>query len=95
MTSHYEGFGQTLIEARSQGLPLVVFNNFEAATWLIKQGENGFLINNNDVDDCVNKIKALTIDQATFNVFSNNCLKMANETDNEKVEKQWRQLLSE
>ena len=95
MTSHYEGFGQTLIEARSQGLPLVVFNNFEAATWLIKQGENGFLINDNDVDDCVNKIKALTTEQATFNVFSNNCLKMANETDNEKVEKQWEKLLSE
>lgn len=95
MTSHYEGFGQTLIEARSQGLPLVVFNNFEAATWLVKQGENGFLINNNDVDDCVNKIKVLTIDEPTFNVFSNNCLKMANETDNEKIEKQWSQLLSE
>tara|TARA_R110002020_G_scaffold172410_3_gene362766 strand:- start:2863 stop:3945 length:1083 start_codon:yes stop_codon:yes gene_type:complete len=95
MTSHYEGFGQTLIEARSQGLPLVVFNNFEAATWLIKQGENGFLINNNDVGDCVNKIEALTTDQATFNVYSNNCLKMADETDNEKVEKQWGKLLSE
>lgn len=95
MTSHYEGFGQTLIEARSQGLPLVVFNNFEAATWIINQGENGYLIKNNDVDDFVSKIESLTIDRTTYESFSKNCLKMANETDNFKVESQWVKLLSE
>src|SRR5690606_32264812 len=44
MTSHYEGFGQTIIEARSQGLPVIAYNTFDAASWVIKNGETGFLI---------------------------------------------------
>lgn len=94
MTSQYEGFGQTLIEARSQGIPLVVFNNFEAAPWIVKDNENGFLVNNNNIGEFASKIQFLTFKREVFERFSNACLLMAKETENNKVEALWKPLLT-
>lgn len=43
MTSNYEGFGMTILEAQHFGCVPVVMDNFSVAHDLIKNGENGFL----------------------------------------------------
>lgn len=44
MTSHFEGFGMTLIEALQNGCVPVVFDTFNAVHDIIKDGSNGFII---------------------------------------------------
>ena len=44
MTSNYEGFGMTILEAQHFGCVPVVMDNFSVAHDLIKNGENGFLV---------------------------------------------------
>ncbi|WP_308872827.1 glycosyltransferase [Thiothrix subterranea] len=89
MTSEYEGFGQTLIEARSQGLPIVLFNNFPSAQWIIKDGENGFLVRNNDYITFAKKISAILESENVYKKMSNNALKFSSETEANLVAEKW------
>ena len=57
MTSEFEGFGMTLIEASQFGAVPIVFNTFGATTDIIENGKNGFIIdvnNNKDYEDKLN-----------------------------------------
>lgn len=89
MTSHYEGFGQTLIEARSQGLPLVVYNNFDALSWIIKSNQNGAIIEPNDTSAFANAVRKIAEDEKLFEQMSLKALTFAKETEKEKINKLW------
>lgn len=93
MTSRYEGFGQTLIEARSQGLPIVVYNTFLAAKTIVKNGSNGFLVEPYNTLDFVNAIKLILGSEIVYSQFSQNSLSQAFETEQSSVDKMWSQLL--
>lgn len=93
MTSNYEGFGQTLIEARSQGLPIVVFDNFEAAQWIVKNGDNGFLIKNKNIQDFSEKVLFISSSPETYQSFSDSAIQLSIETDINHVESLWKDLL--
>lgn len=59
MTSRYEPFGLVLPEAMSCGLPVVAFNCPYGPADIIKNGENGFLIDNRNIGEfalCVNRL---------------------------------------
>lgn len=43
-TSASEGFGMSLAEAMSMGLPVIGYRSCEAVNELIKDGKNGFLV---------------------------------------------------
>ena len=45
LTSEYEGFGLVIIEAMTYGVVPVVYNSYETAGELIKNGVNGVLVN--------------------------------------------------
>ena len=51
MTSYTESFGLVLLEAESYGLPIVAFDSAQGAKEIIKNGENGFLIKNRNIDE--------------------------------------------
>lgn len=95
MTSHYEGFGQTLIEARSQGLPIVMFDTFDAARWIVRNGFNGYLVGGEHCERFASRVKQLLGDDELFREMSANSLTLAKETDNEYVESLWTKLLEE
>ena len=57
MTSIWEGLPMTLIEAMHYGCVPIAFDSFAAVYDLIDNGNNGFIIPNNDIDGFVKKNK--------------------------------------
>src|SRR5690606_27135151 len=93
MTSHYEGFGQTLIEARSQGLPIVAFDTFDALSWIVRHGENGFRVTPGDHVDFALRIQTLTADCGQYERFSRAALTLARDTESAVIDRLWQTLL--
>ena len=51
MTSAFEGFPNTLIEAQSFGAIPILFNSFPVAEWIVSHEVNGYLVPNMDADE--------------------------------------------
>lgn len=64
MTSAFEGFPNTLVEAQSYGTIPVVFNSYPVAGWIVENGRSGLLIPPFDVEGMANRIVALAKDPA-------------------------------
>jgi glycosyltransferase involved in cell wall biosynthesis len=56
ISSRYESFGLTLIEAMSCGLPIVSFNCKYGPASIVKDGETGILVSPNDVEKLADAI---------------------------------------
>lgn len=61
MTSKYEGWPIALMEGLQMGVIPISYNSFESITDIINDGENGFIIPNNDKDCFVKKMKELML----------------------------------
>lgn len=66
LTSLWEGFGYVIAEAMACGKPVVAFNT-SSNPELVKQGENGFLVPFQDIDQFAQKIEALLKDKELRN----------------------------
>ncbi len=64
MSSRYEGMPLALIEAMSSGLACVSFNCPNGPSEIIKDGIDGFLANNGDVEDLISKLEKLICDES-------------------------------
>ena len=62
MTSAFEGFPNTLVEAQSQAAIPVIFDSYPVASWIVRDGHSGFLIKPFDVDAMAERIIALAND---------------------------------
>ncbi|TVS00479.1 MAG: glycosyltransferase [Rhodobacteraceae bacterium] len=49
MTSEFEGFPNTLVEAQSRGAVPVVFDSYPMASWLVSNDQNGALVKTGDL----------------------------------------------
>ena len=59
MSSRYEGFGMVLIEAMSFGVPCVSFDCPHGPADIINDSENGYLVENGNIEDFANRLKQL------------------------------------
>jgi glycosyltransferase involved in cell wall biosynthesis len=56
MSSRFEGFGMVLIEAMACGVPCVSFNCNYGPSDIIRQGEDGYLVENGNITELASKI---------------------------------------
>lgn len=89
MSSKYEGLPMVLIEAQSFGLPVVSYNCPNGPSDVIIDGYNGFLIENQNIDQLAEKILELSADPSLLTVFSKNSLKNALNYQPEKILELW------
>lgn len=59
MTSSFEGFPNTVLEAQSFAAIPVLFNSFPIAEWLVNDGKNGFLIAPFDLDAMADRVVSI------------------------------------
>ena len=89
MTSYYEGYGQSLIEARSQGLPIVLFNTFDAAQSVVIDGKNGFLIAPFDQISFSDSIQKILETDSVYRQMSNESVSLSEKTDTLSIQNKW------
>lgn len=67
MTSAYEGFGMTLVEAQQNAVALLVMDSYESLHEIVENGENGVLVKDGDVAEFTEKLKLLMSDEILRN----------------------------
>ena len=95
MTSRYEGFPMVLLEASAKALPMVSFDIETGPSEIIRNDWNGFLIENHNVQEMINKINCL-IENGDKRVFmSKNAHEFSKKFAIEKKCLQWKNLFEE
>lgn len=93
VTSRYEGFGLTLLEAKSAYLPCVSFKCPEGPAEIIKDEVNGYLVDCFDTDQMAEKINELIDNNEKRKKFSDNALIGTEKFELEQVINKWEELL--
>ena len=93
MTSYTESFGIVLIEAMSYGIPCLAFTSAEGANDLIKNDENGYLIENRNFDEMVNYMQELVNNKNKRIELGKNAREFSLNYSSDIVKKEWMKLL--
>ena len=90
MTSRTEGFGMVLLEAMVSGLPCVAYDCPVGPRSIIKNEENGFLIEDDNVDYFVQKLSLLMEDENLRKKLGTKAREIATDYDLDTIMKQWK-----
>jgi len=91
-SSRFEGFGMIIIEAMVCGLPVVSFDCPWGPRSIIKDGEDGLLVENGHIDKLADAIASLMEDADKRNLFANNAIRNVQRFRIENIANQWRNL---
>ena len=89
MTSVSEPFGMALIEAMECGIPCVAYNCPVGPATIIKDGINGFLVEDNNEQDFINALQKLMEDRELRVKFGTEAKKTAARYNLEEIMEQW------
>jgi glycosyltransferase involved in cell wall biosynthesis len=89
MTSAFEGFPNTLIEAQSYGCIPVLYDSYPVCSWVVKNGENGILIPPFNIDKMADEIAKLAKDQKKQKKMMQSSLERARDFHLDNVGKLW------
>lgn len=90
LSSDFEGIPNSLIEALALGVPSVATDcSPGGARLLIKDGENGFLVDCGNSNALAEKLLELVENEEISNKFSQNAPKIINEFSEEKIASMW------
>jgi len=92
MSSRFEGFGLVLIEAKSCGLPCISFNCPYGPSEIIKDGQDGFLIENGNVQALSQALKQLMFNDTLRQEMGKKAAQNIARYTPEEIMRQWNRL---
>lgn len=95
MTSRYEGLPMVLIEAQSCGLPIVSFDCPEGPASIVHDGEDGFLVEPNNVNVFSEKLLQLMNDAGLRERFGEKAFEHSANFSSERIATLWFELLEQ
>lgn len=93
LSSRFEGFPMVLLEATGMGLPIVAFNCKTGPDEIIENGENGFLINPDDINEFANKLLLLMRDETLRKRLGKRSFEMSQKFSMQEIGDAWQQLI--
>lgn len=94
MSSKFEGFSLVILEALQAGLPVISYDCRYGPSELIEDGFNGFLVEQDNIDELVNKIINLIEDKDLRKKMGDNALLISKNYEKDKVMEQWMNLFN-
>lgn len=94
MSSRFEGFGLVLIEAMSCGLPCISFNCPHGPAEIIKDGENGILVENGNIEKLAEAMEELINDEEKRIMMGQNAYKSVQKYAPDNIMKKWVELFN-
>ena len=94
-TSRFEGLPMTMIEAQSFGIPIISFDYNTGPKDIIEHEENGFLIENNQIDEFCIYVNRLMSDEEKIKEFSVHAFESGKRFESSIIISQWLQLIEE
>lgn len=95
MSSHYEGFPMVMVEAMACGLPAVSFDFKCGPKDIIKDGENGVIVPDGDIDALAEAMMKLMGDDELRKRMGEDAKKVVETYSEEKVMSKWMKLYEE
>lgn len=93
LSSRFEGFPMVLLEATAMSLPIVAFNCKTGPSEIVTNGQNGYLVEQNDLDDFVHKLINLMKDGELRQNMGRKSFEISKRFTMESVLPQWQNLL--
>ena len=85
LASRHEGWGLVINEAANAGLPMIATETVGAARHLVKDGENGFVVAGDSVDELHEALDKFVTDPSKANRFGRESIRIAEEFTPEKM----------
>lgn len=95
MTSSFEGWPLTLIEAQQCGCVPLAFDSFASLKDIITSEDNGFIIPNNDIPAYIQQIKRLMTDDKLRKSMAANAIESSKRFTIDTIIKEWINLMEE
>lgn len=93
LPSRNEGFVMVLLEAMAYGIPLIAFNCKSGVKEMIDNGGNGYIVENDNINDFSKMLRKIMADEALRDRMSIESRAKAKEFTVEKINSQWMEML--
>ena len=95
LSSRYEGLPMVLLEAQAAGLPIVSFACKCGPKDVIRDGDNGFLVAEGDIDGLAGKLIQVMMDEELRKRMGRQAFEDSRKYDEESIMQQWMKLFEE
>lgn len=95
LSSLYEGFPMAILESLSLGRPVISFDCPTGPSEMITDGENGFLVENQNFEALTSKMNTFAQDEVLYRKCCDNAKASVSQFETNEVAKKWLQLLQD